>query len=232
MYASHEEEVEIVKKFEKMVWSIAYKIYRRHEWSHSLGEIEDFAQEGFIGLIKAIRHFDPNQEKAKFSTYAYTCIYRRIFNMAQYAGLISISRSAHEAMMKSKEEREKDETWDKLVRSAQQARRLVSISTTNFNYKHPLDARLAERFKKRKASKYEFVMDDGKLTEAMKAMNDERSKSVIERRFGFNDGEEETLSQIAETMNISKERVRQIEQRGMDKLKARLKWEELFVMGG
>lgn len=38
---------------------------------------EDLKQCGFIGLIKAYRHFDPNRN-VKFITYATTCIYHEM----------------------------------------------------------------------------------------------------------------------------------------------------------
>ena len=39
-----------------------------------------FFQEGAIGLLKAITEYNPNQYQIKFSTFAYICIIRRVFN--------------------------------------------------------------------------------------------------------------------------------------------------------
>ena len=42
---------------------------------------EDLLQEGLIGLLKAIREYRPERFPVKFSTFAYICIVRRIFNV-------------------------------------------------------------------------------------------------------------------------------------------------------
>src|SRR4051794_26042167 len=53
----------LVRRHERLVWSIAWRF-------RSAGEpIEDLAQEGFIGLLKAMRSYDP-KSPAKFSSYA------------------------------------------------------------------------------------------------------------------------------------------------------------------
>jgi RNA polymerase sigma-B factor len=53
----------IVRRHERLVWSLAWR-YR------SAGEpVEDLAQEGFLGLLKAIERYDC-QNLAKFSSYA------------------------------------------------------------------------------------------------------------------------------------------------------------------
>jgi RNA polymerase sporulation-specific sigma factor len=43
-------------------------------------ETEDAAQEGFIGLIRAMREFDPTRADIRFSTFAYLCIMRRVIS--------------------------------------------------------------------------------------------------------------------------------------------------------
>lgn len=48
--------------------------------THYLIEPEDLVQEGLIGLLKAIREYKPENYPVKFSTFAYICIIRRIYN--------------------------------------------------------------------------------------------------------------------------------------------------------
>jgi len=43
------------------------------------GDREDLIQEGMLGLLSAIRHFDPDKS-VKFNTFAEYCIRRRIFD--------------------------------------------------------------------------------------------------------------------------------------------------------
>ena len=48
--------------------------------THYPTEAEDLIQEGLIGLLKAIREYKPENYPVKFSTFAYICILRRIYN--------------------------------------------------------------------------------------------------------------------------------------------------------
>lgn len=41
---------------------------------------DDFFQEGAIGLLNAVEQYDPEHFSIKFSSFAYICILRRIFN--------------------------------------------------------------------------------------------------------------------------------------------------------
>lgn len=49
--------------------------------SYQPSDHEDLCQEGLIGLLKAIREYKPEQFAVKFSTFAYICILRRIYNV-------------------------------------------------------------------------------------------------------------------------------------------------------
>ncbi len=48
------------------------------------GDSEDLLQEGMLGLLKAVREFDPNRE-ASFHTFAETCIRRRLYTALKAA---------------------------------------------------------------------------------------------------------------------------------------------------
>ncbi len=48
---------------------------------------------------------------------------------------------------------------------------------------------------------------------------DEREKDVIAMRFGFTDGQPHTLEEVARFLQLTRERIRQIEQRSLQKLK-------------
>ena len=45
-----------------------------------------------------------------------------------------------------------------------------------------------------------------------------REAKVIRERFGFGNGEEKTLEEIGQDMNVTRERVRQIEKNALKKL--------------
>jgi len=65
---------ELVVKYLPMVKHIV-----RNQMSSCL-EFDDLAQEGLIGLLRAIEEYDDQKYDIKFSTFAYICILRKVFN--------------------------------------------------------------------------------------------------------------------------------------------------------
>lgn len=65
---------ELVKKYLPMIRHIV------KNQNPPYSEYEDYLQEGAIGLLKAIDEYDPDNYSIKFSTFAYICILRRIYN--------------------------------------------------------------------------------------------------------------------------------------------------------
>jgi RNA polymerase primary sigma factor len=57
-----------------------------------------------------------------------------------------------------------------------------------------------------------------RLTEALDSL-DPRERKILQMRFGLERGEERTLSEVAEMMGVSRERIRQIEQAALAKLR-------------
>src|SRR5579859_288329 len=57
-----------------------------------------------------------------------------------------------------------------------------------------------------------------RLTEALDSL-DPRERKIIQMRFGLERGDERTLSEVAEMMGVSRERIRQIEQAALAKLR-------------
>jgi RNA polymerase sporulation-specific sigma factor len=68
---------ELVKKYFPMVAHIIRKL--TIPWD----DFEDYFQEGAIGILKAINDYDPYNYPVKFSTFVYTCVLRRIYNIAK-----------------------------------------------------------------------------------------------------------------------------------------------------
>jgi RNA polymerase sporulation-specific sigma factor len=65
---------ELVKKYLPMVRHIL------KNYHVPCVDLDDFFQEGAIGLLKAVDQYDPEHYSIKFSTFAYICILRRVFN--------------------------------------------------------------------------------------------------------------------------------------------------------
>jgi len=66
---------DLVKKYLPMVKHIVKKHYA------SFLEFDDLMQEGFIGLLGAIDEYRPDEFNVKFSSFAYMCIIRKVYNV-------------------------------------------------------------------------------------------------------------------------------------------------------
>ena len=69
------------------------------------------------------------------------------------------------------------------------------------------------------------------MEELLKIMDslDPREKEVLIRRYGLLDGEAMTLDQVGQAMNLSRERIRQIEEKALRKLRNPIRSEQLKV---
>lgn len=65
---------ELVRKYLPMVKHIVKRHYA------SFLEFDDLMQEGFIGLLAAIDEYRPEDFNVKFSSFAYMCIIRKVYN--------------------------------------------------------------------------------------------------------------------------------------------------------
>lgn len=66
---------QLVKKYLPMVKHIVRKHYS------AFLEFDDLMQEGFIGLLAAINEYRPDEFDVKFSSFAYMCIIRKVYNV-------------------------------------------------------------------------------------------------------------------------------------------------------
>ena len=86
----------LVQQNSGLVWSIVKRFLKRGY------EAEDLYQIGSIGLIKAIKNFNPEYE-VKLSTYAVTYILGEIKRFIRDDGIIKVSRSIKELCVKIKD---------------------------------------------------------------------------------------------------------------------------------
>ena len=68
----------IVSRYHRLVRALAHSLYLVG------GDNEDLIQEGMIGLIHAIRTYDPSRA-ASFHTYAETCVRNRLYSVLRAA---------------------------------------------------------------------------------------------------------------------------------------------------
>ncbi len=162
---------------------------------------EDLEAEGRLGLFEAALRFDPSHG-AQFLTYASFWSRRRMQTfVARHARVVRrpASRTGHG--------RDRDDvSLDQPVSEGSS----VSWADLLVDQKNPrpLDAMVGAE-------------DAALITFAARELPPQW-RTIIVRRFGLDGGPAMTLAAVGETVGLSRERVRQIEQKAMARLRARL----------
>ncbi len=196
----------------------------------------DLIQEGSIGLLTAARKFDYTLEN-RFSTYASQWIRQGMSrSILNHAGLIRVPRHTQERMRKlfavraALEQKEIEPTVELLAQecdlSVDKVQQLLSLIPQVGSLDAPagsaendvLQALLEDMHAPQPQE--ELVRRELKHTlDTLLAMLDKRQQQVLRLHFGMDDGESHSLSEIGKMLGISKERVRQLVQDAMKKLR-------------
>lgn len=217
----------------RLVVRIAYDF----KWRTSI-ELSDLVQDGIIGLMRAVDGFDPELGH-RFSTYASYWIRQSIGRAIQNTSrmiripvhMLDTINKLRKASRKLEAETLKPPTINKLadelgwdVATTEEVLALSVMTMVSADDEGDDEAPKSPLLLIDQLPSPQEMLESkelGAILEDMLGELPERQSEVIRRRFGFESegGQEETLEQIGADHGVTRERIRQIEAKALDRLR-------------
>jgi RNA polymerase primary sigma factor len=223
---------ELIRRLLPLVHSTARR-YRTEGLEHA-----DLLQEGIVGLLRALQRFDPERGVpfAAFATWwirqslqeARSDFMRPMRLPPKALRQLSQLKSEHQRLYQGERRSAKiGELAERTNIRLEQAETLLTADARSRSLDEPIEntegelGTLGDLLEDPlSAAAYEDVVDAvaGEQLRALLSRLTEREREVVQARFGF-DVPAEKLSDVGERLGISAERVRQIEERALAKLR-------------
>jgi RNA polymerase primary sigma factor len=222
---------EMVKANLRLVISIARRYINRGL------QFLDLIQEGNIGLMKAVDKFE-YQRGYKFGTYATWWIRQAMTRaIADQARTIRIpvhmieiinklNRTSRTLVQEMGREPTLDEIAEKMGVSLDKVQKIIKITKKPISLETPIgeeeDSRLEDFIEdKEMISPQDAAISSNLVKQTQKVLStlNEREEKILRMRFGIGEKHDHTLEEVGQEFDVTRERIRQIEEKALRKLK-------------
>ena len=199
--------------------------------------MEDLIQEGNIGLMEAVNHYN-EYDNCKFSTFAYICIKRCIIRAIRNKGrMIRLPDYCYDKLLilnsvknKLKQELGREATIYEIAKylnmpiDTLRALYFSQYELTSINEKINDEEDEIEIFIESHDLGPEEIVIQNDFNDSIKKLFEkanlsEKEIDIIKSRYGFNNNKVFTLDELGKKYGITRERVRQLEARAINKMR-------------
>jgi RNA polymerase primary sigma factor len=204
----------------------------------------DLINEGNLGLIEAAKRFDP-KKNVKFISYAVWWIRQAVIHaLSKYSRIYHIPQKLSDQISEMKKTRaqikkdlKRDPTREELAArlktTVENVEDMEILSGRNISLSdkyYDEDMEVGDRIKDSLTPSVEYQIVKNSIEKQIRNILkelDDKEALVLKLRFGFEDDRAHTLQEIGNRLNLTRERIRQIEKKAMRKLSHSHKLQQL-----